>query len=108
MGGRGVNIQNRQTGRRPRWERLPSSSQTNTGGDRQIDKSKLISCLMSSLLFVKQIVDTMTIKTTYIERTNENCLPPQLLDSGYRMECPPGCPARVYRYVALLSSLFRS
>ena len=20
----------------------------------------------------------------------------QLLESGYRMECPPGCPARVY------------
>ena len=99
VGGRGVNIQNRQTGRRPRWERLPSSSQTNTCDDRQLqkDKSKLISFLMSSLPFVKQIVDTMTIKTTYIERTNENCLPPQLLDSGYRMECPPGCPARVYR-----------
>ena len=66
MGGRGVNIQNRQRGRRPRWERLPSSSQTNTCGDRQLqkDKSKLISCLMSSLPFVKQLVDTMTMITT--------------------------------------------
>ena len=67
VGGRGVNIQNRQTGRRPRWERLPSSSQTNTCDDRQLqkDKSKLISFLMSSLPFVKQIVDTMTmIRTT--------------------------------------------
>ena len=105
-----MNIQNRQTGRRPRWERLPSSSQTNTGGDRQLqkDKSKLISCLMSSLPFVKQLVGTMTMIRTREQRTNENCLPPQLLDSGYRMECPPGCPARVYRYIGLLSSFFRS
>ena len=104
LGGRGVNIQNRQTGRRSRWERLPSSSQTNTCGDRQLqkDKSKLISCLMSSLPFVKQLVDTMTMITTTEKEQMKIC---SLLSSSTADIVWNARPAVRQEFTGLSSSL---